>query len=64
MMFRSEAKNRVKDSGVTVYSDSAVMSFPNRSNTVVLDAFLRWRDMSPFGDIDEERILNSHCGSA
>ena len=59
-----EAKNRVKDSGVTVYSDSAVMSFPNRSSTVVLDAFVRWRDMSPFGDIDEERILNSHCGSA
>lgn len=59
----SEVKNRVVDSGVTTYADTAKLSLGTRSQHFWLDVFCSWRDMSPFGDIDEERIRNSYCSS-
>ena len=48
---------------MTTYADTAKLSLGTRSQHFWLDVFCSWRDMSPYGDIDEERIRNSYCSS-
>ena len=59
----SSYQNVLKESGVNINSDSFIMEIASKSKRAFVNAQLVWRNVLPFGDLDEAKILKTYCSS-
>lgn len=62
-MFR-EYMNRLKESSVNIFTSGVQASISDFKKRFQLGFGLQWRDLSPFGDIEELCILKTQCSSS
>lgn len=53
--------NYLQESGVSVYRNYVHATVSNRKGSVSARCFFGLRDLTPQGDLEEEKILHSHC---
>ena len=56
--------NRLRESSVNIFTSGLKASISDPKKRFQLGFGLQWRDLSPFGDIEELCILKTQCSSS
>lgn len=59
----SNYQNLLPESSVKVESDVLSFEIASRDLHAFMNLQCAWRNVIPFGDLDEERILKVHCSN-